>query len=95
MSSPHDPASTTVGDRTPPASDTTAAIRATIRSAVGWVAFWTAVCVPVLLVAVLASGIGSVTESVTFLSLIGLNLVALVVGRVHFEREDHAGDRSN
>ena len=47
------------------------------------VGFWMAVALPFLHVPLLATGLSNPSETMTFLALLGLNLVALVVGHTH------------
>lgn len=60
---------------------TTAAARG--RAAVVSLSFWSAVCLPVVLVGLLAVGIETATHAAAFLAVAGLEVLALVLGRTH------------
>ncbi len=45
--------------------------------------FWMAVCLPTVLVWMLATGIATPGEAATFVGVTGIEFVALVVGRTH------------
>jgi len=47
------------------------------------VAFWSAIAIPFLMLGLLASGLSDVTDTVAFLSLLFVELVALVIGHSH------------
>lgn len=51
------------------------------RRALVSAAFWTAVCLPVLLGGLVLAGISTRAEAWAFLALVGLEVLALVVGR--------------
>jgi hypothetical protein len=51
-----------------------------IRRPLTGAAFWAAITLPFLHVPLLASGLDSATSTVAFLVLLGLNVVALLVG---------------
>ena len=55
----------------------------TITTPFQMVGFWMAVALPFLHVPLLATGLSNPSETMTFLALLGLNLVALVVGHTH------------
>ncbi|WP_135536905.1 MULTISPECIES: hypothetical protein [Halostella] len=46
-------------------------------------AFWSAIALPFLHVPLLATGLSNPSETVTFLALLGLNLVMLLIGHSH------------
>ena len=54
-----------------------------LASSVRMVSFWAAVALPFLHVPLLAAGLSTPSETLTFLGLLGLNLVALLVGHSH------------
>lgn len=62
---------------------TAAAALVATRRVVRYLSFWTAVCLPVLLVALLVVGIQTPAQAGTFLGLTAVEVVALVVGRAH------------
>lgn len=47
------------------------------------VAFWAAVAIPFLLVAMLIRGLGTSADTLAFVSLLAVELLALVVGHPH------------
>lgn len=47
------------------------------------IAFWTAVVLPFLYIPLLIVGLESTAELATFLVLVGLNIVAFVIGHPH------------
>lgn len=47
------------------------------------IAFWTAIALPFLHVPLLVKGLSNPSETITFLTLLGLNLVMLLVGHSH------------
>lgn len=53
---------------------------ATVLAPVRMVSFWAAVALPFLHVPLLLRGLSSVSETLTFLGLLSLNLVTLLVG---------------
>ncbi len=70
------PSITTDGDEAPRVSRLGAAVQRPARAA----AFWTAVALPVLQLALLADGLATPSETITFLVLMVLNMFALLVG---------------
>lgn len=55
----------------------------TLAKPVRLASFWTAIVLPFLYVPLLATGLSDSTETLTFLGLLGLNLLALYVGHSH------------
>jgi len=70
---------TTLGEWLPGLSD---GVEVSFRPA-RRVAFWVAVALPFLLVALLARGLSNGTDTLAFLALIVVELVALVLGHSH------------
>ena len=54
-----------------------------LASQIRMVSFWMAVALPFLHVPLLFRGLGGPSETLTFLGLLALNLVALLVGHPH------------
>lgn len=55
----------------------------TLAKPVRMASFWTAIVLPFLHVPLLATGLSNSAETMTFLGLLGLNLIALYLGHSH------------
>ena len=54
-----------------------------VKRPIQFLSFWIAIALPFVHLPLLAQGLGSATATLTFLSLLGLNAVALYVGHGH------------
>lgn len=68
-------------DGSRPATATAALGR--VSTALVPVSFWTAVCLPAVLVGLLLAGIETRVEAVTFLAVVAVEVLALVVGQAY------------
>lgn len=64
-------------------ASTTSDGQSLLTSPVRTVGFWSAVALPFLHIPLLVSGLDTTAQTMTFLALLSLNVLALVVGRQH------------
>lgn len=89
MSSPpttrDSPASTTgeSTERQDSSRNTLERISPTLADPIRRIGFWIAIVLPFLYVPLLATGLSTAAETMTFLGLVTVNLVALYVGHAH------------
>lgn len=66
-----------------------AAVVGTVRDGIEATSFWAAIVLPFILVPVLVTGPEAPAGAITFLALLGLNVLAIVLG--HSYRHEDAG----